>query len=310
MTKTKIVIAGIGGVGGYFGGLLAKQYCDDKEIEICFFARGQHLLEIQNNGLKIIKGENEFVANPIIATDNPKEIGVADLIIICTKSYDVEAVVHQLLPCINDKTFILPLLNGVDSNERIQKILPNNTILSGCVYIVSRLKQPGVIENMGNIQTLYFGGDNISDKKLKHFETIFKQATIEATLSQNIATIVWEKFIFISPTATATSFFDKSIGEVVTENHIEKVTALINEVKQIAQANNIEIAENITELTIHKLKSLPFETTSSMHSDFKNKKACNELQSLTGYVIDQGLKHNIETPIYVEVYNKLKKLNR
>lgn len=306
MTKTKILIAGIGGVGGYFGGVLAKQYFNSNEIEVCFFARGQHLDEIQKNGLKILSNKDEFIANPKIATDNPNEIGIVDLIIVCTKSYDIENIIKQLKPCINQKTFILPLLNGVDNKEKIQILLPENTILDGCVYIVSRLKKPGIVEKIGNIQTLYFGKDNFINDQLEYFRYIFNNANIEATLSQNISSIIWEKFIFISPTATATTFLDKNIGEIVSENHIETITKLIQEVKQIAKAKNIDIAENITEITINKLKSLPFDATSSMHTDFKNKESFNELKSLTKYVIEQGIKYNIETPTYIKAYNKIK----
>lgn len=306
MTKTKILIAGIGGVGGYFGGVLAKQYFNSNEIEVCFFARGQHLDEIQKNGLKILSNKDEFIANPKIATDNPNEIGIVDLIIVCTKSYDIENIIKQLKPCINQKTFILPLLNGVDNKEKIQILLPENTILDGCVYIVSRLKKPGIVEKIGNIQTLYFGKDNFINDQLEYFRYIFNNANIEATLSQNISSIIWEKFIFISPTATATTFLDKNIGEIVSENHIETITKLIQEVKQIAKAKNIDIAENITEITINKLKSLPFDATSSMHTDFKNKEPFNELKSLTKYVIEQGIKYNIETPTYIKAYNKIK----
>lgn len=307
MLKTKITIAGIGGVGGYFGGLLANQYFKSDEVEICFFARGQNLNEIKKNGLKVIKGKSEIICKPKIATDNPTEIGIADLIILSTKSYDIEIVVQQLKPCIDDNTIILPLLNGVDSKEKIQKILPNNTILDGCVYIVSRLKQSGTIENIGNIQTLYFGIDGFSNQKLKYYENIFKNANIEATLSQNISSIIWEKYIFISPTATATTYFDKSIGEIISDKHIETVTELITEIKQIANAKNILISEDIVEKTINKLKSLPFDTTSSMHTDFKNKNNSNELESLTNYVIEQGKKYNIKTPTYIKTYNELKK---
>lgn len=305
MLKTKITIAGIGGVGGYFGGLLANQYINSVQVEICFFSRGQNLNEIKKNGLKVIKGESEIICKPKIATDNPSDIGIVDLIIICTKSYDIENVVQQLKPCIDESTIILPLLNGVDSKEKIQKILPNNTILDGCVYIVSRLKQAGTIENIGNIQTLYFGIDGSSNQKLKYYETIFRNANIEATLSQNISSIIWEKFIFISPTATATSYFDKSVGEIVSEKHIKTVIELINEVNQIANAKSILTTEDIVEKTINKMKSLPFDTTSSMHTDFKNKNGFNELESLTNYVIEQGQKYDIETPTYIKTYNEL-----
>ncbi|MFM9946018.1 MAG: ketopantoate reductase family protein [Bacteroidia bacterium] len=308
--KTKIIIAGIGGVGGYFGGLLAKYFYDKENVEINFFARGTHLKEIQSHGLKVIKGDSEFITRPTLVTDNPSEMGIADFIIIATKSYDLEAMIHQLQPCINPDTIILPLLNGVDSRERIKNILPENIVLDGCVYIVSRLNQPGVIENKGNIQTLYFGLDNFVNERLFLLERLFKEANIEATLSKNISTILWEKFIFISPTASATSYFDTCIGELISDNEkLETLTALIEEVKQVAKAKQIVISEDITEKTLNKLKALPFEATSTMHSDFKNKKHKNELESLTGYVVSEGQKNNLETPIYIKTYAELRKKN-
>ena len=306
--KTKIVIAGIGGVGGYFGGLLAKHFYEKEYVEINFVASGEHLKEIQKNGLKVIKGNTEFIAKPTLATDNPAEIGIANFIIITTKSYDLETIIQQLRPCINQDTIILPLLNGVDSKERINNILPDNIVLEGCVYIVSRLKQSGVIENSGNIQTLYFGLDKLIDNRLLLLESLFKEANIEAFLSDNISTIIWEKYIFISPTATATSYFDKCIGEVLADKEkLKTLGALIEEVKQLAKAKDIIVSDDITEKTLNKLKALPFEATSSMHRDFKNNNPRNELLSLTGYVVCEGRKYNLEIPTYITTYAVLEK---
>lgn len=308
MTKIKIIIAGIGGVGGYFGGLLAKHFYGNENVEISFVARGKHLKEIKKNGLKVIQGEKEFIAKPHIATDDPTEIGIADLIIVCTKNFDLETIIQKIQPCIDQDTIILPLLNGVDGHEKIKNILPNNLVLEGCVYIVSRLKQMGVIENSGNMQTLYFGIDHFENEKLQLFENLFKEANIEAILSKNISKIVWEKFIFISSIATATSYFDKCIGEILADKELlEIITSLIEEVKQVAKEKQIVFSKDITEKVLNKLKTLPFETTSSMHSDFKNKKANNELESLTGFVLREGKKYNIATPTYLKAYIELKK---
>lgn len=308
MAKIKIIIAGIGGVGGYFGGLLAKRFYESDNIEIYFLARGKHLKEIQKNGLKIIKGEIEFIAKPHLATDNPAEIGIADFIVIATKSYDLENIIDQLRPCIHAKTILLPLLNGVDSRERILNMLPENVVLEGCVYIVSRLKQAGVIENSGNIQKLFFGMDNFVEERLIFLEKLFKEANIEAQLSTDISSIIWEKFIFISPTATATSYFDNCIGELIAdEEKFKTINILIEEVKQIAKAKLINLSNDITEQTLNKLKALPFQTTSSMHTDFQNNKAVNELKSLTEYVITEGKRYKLETPIYVKSFTSLLK---
>jgi len=61
--KTKIVIVGLGGVGGYYGGLLAKQYAGNPEIEIYFVARGAHLQKVKENGLTVIT-ETETICCP------------------------------------------------------------------------------------------------------------------------------------------------------------------------------------------------------------------------------------------------------
>lgn len=308
MTKTKIVIAGIGGVGGYFGGLLAKHFFDNENVEIIFLARGEHLKEIQKNGIKVIKGDDAFTAKANLATDNPSAIGIANFIIIATKSYDLESIVQQLKPCINKDTIILPLLNGVDSKERIKLLLPNNMVLDGCVYIVSRLKQNGVIENSGNIQKLYFGLDNVKNDPLCLIESLFKEANIEAYRSENISTVIWEKFIFLSPTATATCYFDKCIGELMGNNeYFSTLTALIEEVKQLANAKQITISNDITQKTLAILESLPFETTSSMHFDFQAKKLNTELETLTRYVINEGQKYHLDMPTYKKIYAELRK---
>lgn len=302
--KIKIVVVGIGGVGGYYGGLLAKKYSNSNEVEIIFVARGEHLKQIQNNGLKVIVGTGEFISAPTLATDNAQEIGTADYIIICTKNYDLETTIEQIKPCIDTNTILLPLLNGVDGVERIKHILPGTTVLNGCVYIVSRLKEPGVIENMGNIQSLYFGIDNTMNDRLILLEKLLKDASIQAILSENISTIVWEKFIFISSSATATSYFDSSFGKLIAETP-ETIMKLIDEVKEIALAKGIRIDKDIAVKTFNFIKSLPYETTSSMHRDYKNLKSQTEVESLTGYIVHAGQQLHIETPTFNKAYKKL-----
>jgi 2-dehydropantoate 2-reductase len=308
MTRTKILIAGIGGVGGYFGGVLANEFYANDRVEVAFLARGNHLKEIQNNGLKIIKGKEVFTVKPRIATDNPTDIGIADFVLVCIKSYDLETTIRQLKPCISENTIILPLLNGVDSKERIESILPNNIVLNGCVYIISRLKKAGVVENSGNIETLYFGLDDFANDKLIHLDSLFRQAKINATLSKFISTILWEKYIFISPLATATSYFDSCLGEVLEDNHkSETLKALITEVKALAKAKQISVSEDIINITLSKMKSLPFKATSSLHSDLMDKKPRNELETLTDYVVHEGYKQNLNMLTYKKIYGEMKK---
>ena len=139
MNKTKIAISGIGAVGGYYGGLLAARYKDSEDIDIYFISRGENLEEIRKNGIEVKNTFLTIKAKPTLATDNPAEIGPVDYLFCCTKSYDLEENIVQLTPIIGPNTVIIPLLNGADIAERIQKLLPNNEVWKGCVYIGSRL---------------------------------------------------------------------------------------------------------------------------------------------------------------------------
>ncbi len=307
MTTIKILVAGIGGVGGYFGGLLAKYFQDRQDGEVYFLARGKHLAAIQELGLTVVAGQKEFIAKPKLATDKPKEIGIVDCVIVCTKSYDLEETLEQLLPCINDQTVILPLLNGVDSRARIKKRLPNNLVCDGCVYIISRLSLPGRVENLGNIQKLFFGAQGQSDTRLELLEDVFKQAGIESTLSSNIETIIWEKFIFISAMAMVTTYFDESVGPILSDKAKRRtIKQLVQENVAVAQQKGISIASEISEKVLAKLESLPPEATSSLHSDFQSESPKTEIQSLIGYVVAEGQNLNIETPVYNQLFLEIK----
>lgn len=307
MDQTKIIIAGIGGVGGYFGGLLAKHFYKSNLASVYFVARGENLKQIQKHGLKVMKGDIEFIAKPELATDSPSEIGIADVIIISTKSYDLKAMINQLKPCINKNTIILPLLNGVDSKEKIEAMLPDVTVLNGCVYIVARLSQPGVIENKGNLQKLFFGQDAETNDKVIQLESLMKQAGVEATLSEKSLSVIWEKFMFISPTASTTSYYNVPFGGMLTDaEKLETLKSLMEEIKMLAKAKHIHVIADVTEKTLAIAKALPYETTSSMHTDMLNHKPVTELESLVGYVVREAQKHQVPVPVYEKVYKGIK----
>lgn len=307
--KTKILIVGIGGVGGFFGALLAQEFENSERVEIYFLARGAHLEAIKSNGLSILWGDKSRIVRPKLATDSITEIGKMDFVIVCTKTYDLEGVCQQIVPCIHPNTVILPLLNGVNHHLTIQNYFKNNRVLSGCVYLVSSSVAHGVVENSGNIQSLIFGALDGASESAVLLHSIFIQAGIEAVLSQNIERDVWEKYIFLSSIATATSYFDRSIGEVLdVPSRKEILHGLVDEIFQISKGMNIDLDDEIALRTHSKFQSLPAHITSSMHRDFINKNSRNELEALTGFAVRKGVELGIDTPIFEKCYMALKEI--
>ncbi|MFV8328096.1 ketopantoate reductase family protein [Flavobacterium sp. ZS1P14] len=303
--KTRIGILGLGGVGGYFGGLLAKAYFHSDAIEIIFIARGETQKAISQNGLKIILDESEMIVFPNLVSNNPEEIGRLDYLICATKTYDIESSFLSVQNCISPNTVILPLYNGVDATERIQTLFPENIVLQGCAYIVSMILSPGVIRKLGHFEKLFFGSGTAPVSQLNTLEAILKNAGIESYLAESIEETVWEKFIFISALASATSYLNQNIGAVLNNPASKSIyISLLNEITSVAAAKGLAMPKDIVAQTIVKLEKSPQDATSSMHRDFLANRE-TEVASLTDYVVKEGIKYAVETPMYQMILEKL-----
>ena len=297
----RIGILGLGGVGGYFGGLLAKAYYKSEEIEVIFIARGETQKAIAENGLKIITDDSETVVYPKLVSNNPYEIGILDYLICATKTYDIEESLLSLQQCIAQETVILPLYNGVDAPERIHKLFPENDILKGCVYIISMIFSPGTIRKIGFYEKLFFGSKTASNSKLNELQSIFQKAKIESYLVENIEETVWEKFIFISALASVTSYLNQNIGQILSNPDAKAIyVELLKEIEMVAKAKGLQLSDDIVNQTIVKLEKSPKEATSSMHRDYL---AGNKIEaaSLTKFVVEEALKYGVKTPLYEKI---------
>lgn len=302
--KTKIGVLGIGAVGAYFGGLLCEKYSQSDEIEIIFISTARSEAAIKKNGLKMILPSGQKIVHPNLISSSSAEIPVLDYLLVCVKSYDLEESLGSLKHCISSETMILPLQNGVDSSERIQAVLSEGNIMSGTVYMMARLTEPGLVTVLGNSHVLYFGSASIEKEKLESFRIILSDSGINCQVAEDIQAAVWEKFIFTAGMANLTSYYDKTLGEVLRDHRPEmlKILELVN---KIANAKQIRLPADIIPETIRKMQNLPFDGTSSMHSDFK-KGGKTEMRSLTEYIIKEAADLQIDEPFMNEVYNKLK----
>ena len=309
MTKTKILIIGIGGVGGYFGGILAKEYRENDDIEVYFLSRGENKRKIESEGIRIFDDGNEFIAHPDLVSDNANDFGIVDYVLICTKTYSLNEIAQQISSCVNDSTVLVPLQNGVNSRDILLKSFPSNLITNGCVYLVSRLESPGIIRKNGQVGSLFFGLNKVNDSRLNSLHKILIESGIKSELSSNIDKITWEKFIFLSSIATATTFFNSNIqGILENSQELSALKSLIGEVTELANSKEIQVENKQVERVLGILASLPPEATTSMHSDFQNKNAQTELESLTGFVVEEGRLNNVPIETFEKMYNEIKKV--
>src|ERR1700757_3880516 len=105
--KMRIAVMGAGAVGGYFGARLAAA-----GQNVAFIARGSHLESMRREGLRVKSIRGDLRIRSLFA-GGPEEVGPADLVLFCVKSYDTEEAARQLEPLMGAKTVVLSLQNGV-----------------------------------------------------------------------------------------------------------------------------------------------------------------------------------------------------
>jgi 2-dehydropantoate 2-reductase len=300
---TRIGILGIGAVGGYFGGLLAEKY-HDTDTEVIFIASKRSATTIRTHGLRLKLLSGERTVRPHLVVSAGESVPQLDYLICAVKSYDLEESIRSLNGGTTAGTTILPLLNGVDASARIRKLLPHANVIDGCVYLMCRLTEPGVVEQLGKIDEIYYGASNGGNKDLSGFNELLKAAGIKAHLTDSILETCWEKFIFITGLANLTCYYNKPIGEILRD-HNTVLDNLLAEVNMIAIANGIKLKPDILQTTKARMQKLPFTGTSSMHSDLKAGKKF-EYRSLTEYLMRLGETFSLETPVLNEMYRMLK----
>ena len=110
----RVAVVGAGALGSYHAALLARAGHD-----VTLLARAAHLPALRATGVVLRSGVHGDVAVAVPATDRPEEIGPVDLVLVCVKTYDLDAAAAQLAPLLGPETAVLPLQNGVEATERL-----------------------------------------------------------------------------------------------------------------------------------------------------------------------------------------------
>lgn len=296
----KIIIVGLGGIGGMVGGKLSLAAEKTGKNNIVLFCRGKTLEAVKKNGLEIRAGGQKYITHAY-ATDNANEIGTADVVIFAVKNYSLEQAAQDIAPAVGDNTIILPLLNGVEAYEILKKTFPKSNVAGGCIYIFASIVEPGVVEQTGNMIKIVLGGQNCTELK-----NTLNAAGIESLLSPDIDNEMWMKFIPISGLATVTSMFGRTTGEIFAkEDSANYFKGLLAEITKVAKAKGVKLADEVETASFNLMKGFPPEAKTSMQRDFE-KGGKNELEALTGYICREAARLGVATPLYIKAYEKLK----
>jgi 2-dehydropantoate 2-reductase len=297
----RIAAMGAGGVGGYFGARLQQA-----GHEVVFFARGRHLEAIRRNGLTL---ESPLGAAQLQVKvfQNPAEAGEVDVVLFAVKLWDTEDAAAQLKPIVGPQTVLIPFQNGVESVERLRKVLPERCVMAGSAYIATHIKSPGVIEHTGNFARVQFGALLPSQAHASEkFLAACKAAGIQAEIPADIVKANWEKFVFLVGLSSTTAVARAPIGVVRADPDLRwLLEQTMRETWAVGRKRGVALADDFVEDRLKFADGLHADMRASLLHDLE---AGGRLEApwLCGAVARMAREAGIEAPANRAVFAALK----
>lgn len=292
---------GSGGVGGYYGGLLARAGHD-----VTFIARGAHLAAIRANGLLVKSIHGDFSIAPAQATDTPADVGWVDLALVCTKTSDTAQAAQAVKPMVGPGTTVTSLQNGIDAAERIGAVVGMEHVLGGATWISAAIEAPGVICQFSQFRRIVLGElDGRVTPRAQAVLGAFKSTGATVELADNIHKVLWTKFVFIASISGVGSLVRLVVGDyrAVPETRA-LLAALMREVEAVGRASGVALDADVVERTLAFVDNAEPSIKPSMQRDVETGRR-SELDALIGVIVRQGRELGVLTPAAEMVYAAL-----
>ena len=286
----QILMVGAGSVGGFFGAHLAKA-----NPNVSFLLRPKTLAAVKQNGLTIRSAQGSFTVHPPASAD-PRELAKPDLIILSVKAYDLDEVLTQIEPVMTDRTVILTLQNGVDTEDRIVARFQRDCVVGGIAFIYTKIATPGVIDHYkkGAVAIGEMMGHH--SPRLLAIADLFKQAGVPCQLLDDIRRSKWEKMCWNCVFNPLTVLIDDKVAKALDHPEMLRVIhQIVGEVVAVAATVKVPLADDMADKVVRWTQEIR-DIHTSMYDDWKAGRQ-TEIDFLNGYVAKLGRQFGIPTPL-------------
>ncbi|HMV45699.1 MAG TPA: 2-dehydropantoate 2-reductase [Leptospiraceae bacterium] len=301
-----IAVIGAGAVGCFYGGKLQKAlYQVQFQSNYLFKAKTKKLL------VKSVWGNFDLPLEIFPDTENMK---IADLILITAKSCDPKndclhysKLIRNIL---GPKTIILVLQNGINMEERLQKVFPKNPILGGLAFTCINRISANEIHHIDYGQIKIGPVHKKYEEEAKLITQIFNDSGIDTLLEKNLRKARYEKLLWNVPFNSLSVLGNKaSTKEIIDFEPLCSLSKnLMLEVISIAKSEKIVLKKSLADEMIRRTKIMkPYKTSMLLDYEKGNKM---EVESILGEVYQNGKKNKINTPNIEYTYNLMQFLNR
>jgi len=207
----RIAVYGAGAVGGQLAGRLMHA-----GIPVSMIARGANLAAIREHGLALLVGAEQWIGHPA-CSDDPRDLGVQDVVLVAVKSPALPSVAAQIAPLLGAATQVVFAMNGVpwwfldglpvaapeelrsslDPGDALRRTIGVGRMVGCSVLSGSELIAPGTVRSDTPLRNAIVLGkpDGSTPDVLSDFAALAERAGFRTTLSANIRGDMWPKLI-------------------------------------------------------------------------------------------------------------------
>jgi 2-dehydropantoate 2-reductase len=288
----RIAMVGSGGLGGYYGGLLASA-----GHEVTFIARGAHLAALQEKGLRVKSVHGDFDLFPVRATSDPAQAGPVELVLVCVKTPTLEAAAKAARAMVAPEGLVMGLQNGIDATERIGAEVGLERVLGAVTWIAANIESPGVIRQVSAFRRIVLGElDGRDTERLERTVAALRSTGITVEPSGAIRKVIWTKFVFIAGFSGAGSVTRLEVGDYRSVPATRALlTSLMREVESLARASGVDLDQDVVDQALAVIDGAAATMKTSMQRDVEAGRP-SELESMIGVVTRKGRELGVATP--------------
>lgn len=301
MTGPSIAVVGVGGIGGYFGGLLAAAGQD-----VRFLARGATLAALRRDGLSVASGDNVLAAPHVRASDDPHELGAVDFVLLCVKTPQLPAAVAALDPLLGADTVVITIQNGVEAPEWVADRIGRDRVLPGLVQVVATKVGPAAVRHVGGPGALGFAEwDGRTSERVLRLRAALQDAQVPSPDLGDIWAAMWGKFLLVVPIGSVGAAAGATMGELRSRAGSRNLLiAGMREIHDIATKLGVALPANAVDNAIEFMDRQPAHVTTSLQQDILAGRP-SELDAWTGAVVRLADRAGTAAPIHETLYELL-----
>lgn len=309
-----VCVAGAGSIGLMLAGRLMIG-----GARVRLVARQASVDFIRQYGLRLVDTDGTHHLRP--ETGVASHFSAADILFLCSKSYDLAELAVSVRHLISADTLVVPIVNGVpwwyfdgrndawdgqpilavDPENRLKTVISSRQVIGTTTMVTAERLDRGTVRIMNGLQMTIGELDDRVTPRLAELGLLLERSGFRVDIVPRIRDAVWNKVAKNLISNPLTAITGASLGTVFSEPVLAKVSRqMLHEVTPLIEAHGARLDIDEQSIFLQGAKLGAFKT--SMLQDIERGRPL-ELAAICDAVLELAAGHGIAMPVVEAVRN-------